>query len=78
MSEQPPLSVRIAVRVRGLAAERNVTQGQIGERLGLAQSAISKRFREVTPWSLDELERLCEYLDVSFALVIDDVLAAAP
>ena len=57
--------------MRGLAAEKSVTQTQIADMLGIPQSAVSRRMRGTTPWSLDELAQLCEYFDVTFGLVID-------
>lgn len=77
MSQPTPLSVRVAARVRGLAAEQGVTQMQVAEHLGLAQTAVSKRFRGVTPWPLDELERMAELLGVDLPDLIGYALAAA-
>lgn len=76
MSEQPTLSVRIATRVRGLCAEKRMTQMRLAESLRLPQASISRRMRGETAWSLDELAEVCRLLDVDFALAIGDVPAA--
>ena len=73
MSEPIPLSVKIAARVRGLAAEKNITQMQLAAALGIAQPAVSRRMRGITPWSLDELAVLGQLLDVQFAVIIGEL-----
>lgn len=78
---KPPVTVSVIVgsRVRGVMAERGVTQQQLAAALGFdAQTAVSKRLRGVTPWSIDELVATAAYLDVALERIAPaDELRAA-
>lgn len=45
-------------------ARRGISQGQLGEALGLTQAAVSKRLRNITPWSVPEMETAAKLLGV--------------
>lgn len=47
---------RIGSRVRGLMAEKRVTQEQVGASLGLSQVAISRRLSGRVPFDVNELK----------------------
>jgi len=55
------LTQRVAAEVRALKGRHDVTQDQLAHVLGVAQPAVSKRLRGVTPFSLDELEKLADF-----------------
>lgn len=44
---------------------KNMTQSELGEKLGLSQKAISKYVTGKSQPSLDTLERICSILDVN-------------
>ena len=55
------LTQRVAAEVRALKGRHDVTQEQLANVLGVAQPAVSKRLRGVTPFTLDELEKLSDF-----------------
>lgn len=65
MSEEPATaSAIVSRRIRGVMAELGVTQGQLGERIGMRQVVISKRIRGDVPWRVDEVVDVAQALDV--------------
>lgn len=48
----------VAANVRAEAARRGLTQYELAKRIGLAQSAVSDRYRERRQWQLEDLEEL--------------------
>lgn len=54
----------IGANVRAEMSRHGVTQAAVAERLGLPQSAVSKRLRGMTPWSASELAKVAELLGV--------------
>ena len=57
-----PLHRVVAANIRAEAARRGIRQADMAERLGISQPAMSDRYRERTPWSLDETEKVAELL----------------
>lgn len=55
----------VSGNLRAEMARRKISQKQLGEVLGLTQAAVSKRLRDITPWSVPELEAAAELLGVS-------------
>lgn len=57
----------VSGNVRAEMARRKISQKQLGKALGLTQAAVSKRLRDITPWSVPELEATADLLgmDVS-------------
>lgn len=58
------LSSVVASNVRAEAARRGLTQGDLAERLGMARITVSDRYRERTPWTLDETEKVAHLFDL--------------
>ena len=53
----------------GLASEmakRGITQDELAKVIGLTQSQISLRLNDITKWSIDEIEKICDYLGKSY------------
>lgn len=72
--EGRPLSEVAARSIRAEAARAGLTQAQLGEALGINRVGIGHRFRGVTPWSLDEVERAARL----FGLRPGDLLTEGP
>lgn len=64
-----PVTTRdvVAANVRAEAARLGYNQVRLGQRLGISQGAITKRWRGVRPWQLEELDGLATALGVSVA-----------
>jgi transcriptional regulator with XRE-family HTH domain len=58
------LSSIVAANVRAQAAMRGWTQREMCRRLGIAVTAMSDRYRERVPWTLDELAQLAALFDI--------------
>lgn len=54
---------RIGSRVRGLMAEKRVTQEQAAAALGLSQVAVSRRLSGSVPFDVNELKAVADLLD---------------
>jgi transcriptional regulator with XRE-family HTH domain len=50
--------------VRAEMARRGVSQTKIATHLNLSQAAVSARLRGVTPFDINELVKVSEFLDV--------------
>ena len=59
-----PLSHVAAQCVRAEAARRGWTQTELAHRMGMSKMAVSDRYRERTPWTVDELEKLADLFGV--------------
>jgi predicted transcriptional regulator len=62
MEHDPTL---FAARLRDMMRVRAVSQADLGDELGLPQSAVSDRLRCRTPWRFDEVLTVADLLDVS-------------
>lgn len=43
-----------------------ITQTSLGKYLGLAQEVVSNRLAGKSKWSLEEVEKLCEYFEKDY------------
>lgn len=69
MKPTPVRTVADRVRKRILLAE--VSQEELGLKIGLSQPAISRRMTGTMPWRLDELEKLADALGLHLAELLD-------
>lgn len=72
-SEQHPaesLSVAVARRLRGQLAERNIKGSALARMTGLPQQTISRKLLGGTPFTLDELQAICDVTDISLDYVL--------
>lgn len=60
--------------VRLESARRGLSQQQLAIELGLSRTAVSARFREQVPWTLDEIGRLAQL----FGCRVVDLVTEAP
>lgn len=58
-------SALVGANVRAEMARAGVTQAQLGEAVGVTQSAISARLRGATPFDINELHAVAAFLDVA-------------
>lgn len=63
---------RVGERIREARRQQNMTQGELGERVGLSTAAISEIERGVVRTSLSNLERLARALGVSLEHLLRD------
>jgi transcriptional regulator with XRE-family HTH domain len=54
-----------AIKIRGLAAERGLTQEDIGVIIGHTRHYVGKRYRGTLDFSSSELEKIASYFGVS-------------
>ena len=67
------LSEVAARNIRAEAARAGMTQAQLGEALGINRVGIGHRFRGVTPWALDEVQRAAHLFGVRPADLISEL-----
>jgi len=60
-------------RVHMLMWDRQLKQTELAPRLGIEQSALSKKLRGIRPWSLDEVVSVARELRTSVAYLIGEV-----
>ena len=60
-------------RVHMLMWDRQLKQTELAPRLGIEQSALSKKLRGIRPWSLDEVVAVARELRTSVAYLIGEV-----
>lgn len=57
-------------------ARRGISQTRVGDRLSLSQPAISARLRGQTPFDVNELVAIAEFLGVPVSTLIGDKASA--
>lgn len=62
--------------VKAEMARRGVTQTDLADRLGMKQSALSKRLRGVISLNIDELTEIAKVLDVPLSALLPTEAAA--
>ena len=60
----PTLQERFGKRLKKLREERNFSQAQLAERVGLTPESISNMERGIHAPRFDSIEKLCKALDV--------------
>lgn len=63
----------VADNVRLICARRGVTQVELAAVIGISKMGVSDRFRYVTSWSLEDLDRVAEYLGVPVGVLLGAV-----
>ncbi len=66
-SERGKLRRGIAEEVRALLGRRDMSRSELGRRIGISQSAISRRVGGLEPFDVDELEAVASVLGVGVA-----------
>lgn len=69
------LSRVVADNVRLICARRRISQVDLAAVLGMSKMSVSDRFRYITPWTLDDLALIREYLDVPVAVLLGEALS---
>ncbi len=64
------LGMEVAALLREAVARRELTQAQVAEKAGISTSQVGKYLRGVRPITVDELDRLCDSIGVSFERLI--------
>ncbi len=62
----------VSGNIRAEMARRGISQRQLGEALGLTQAAVSKRLRDITPWSVPELETVAGMFGLATSRLISE------
>lgn len=70
-------TVSLPDRIRGLAAERHLTQDALAQLLGLTRPAIRRRFQGSTEFSASELQKLATAFDLPIGALFGEALAEA-
>lgn len=60
----------VSGNVRAEIARARVSQTVVAEWLGLSQSAVSSKMRDLTAWSFDEVDMLAHHLGVPLGRLI--------
>lgn len=61
---QTKVALAVAARIRGLLAEKGITQAQVATHLRLSQTAVSRRLRGETPFDINELASMADLIGV--------------
>lgn len=64
------LSVAVARRLRGQLAERNLKGAGLARLTGLPQQTISRKLLGGTPFTLDELQSICDVTGISLDFIL--------
>lgn len=68
-------TVDVAAKVRGIAAEKRVRQGDLATALSVSRMAIVRRFNGSVPFTDRELIALSDYLGVPVGAFFGEVAA---
>lgn len=68
MADSTP-TARAAASIRGILRARGLTGAELADRLGIGESAASRRLNGVIAFSLDEIETVAAWLDLDPAVL---------
>jgi transcriptional regulator with XRE-family HTH domain len=68
MADSP--SLLVSTKVRGVMAEKRLTQTALAQHLNMPQAAVSDRLRGRTQWRFDELVDVAQILEVPLERVL--------
>lgn len=57
-------TISLADRIRGLAAERHLTQEDLGKIFGVTRAAVRRRLRGQTDFTASDLQKLAQSFDI--------------
>ena len=66
----------VGANIRAEMARRNLPQSALAERLSISQAGVSNRLRGQTPFDVNELHAVADFLGVPRATLLDGVAAA--
>lgn len=69
-------SQRVAANVRAELGRHRRSQTELGQALGLTQSAVSRRLAGKVAFDIDELHTMAEWLGVTLAVLLGEQAAA--
>ena len=72
------LTILIARKVKRMMAENNVSQAALGARIGLPQTAISKRLAGKIAFDADELEAIARLFDIKVTELVSGDYTGGP
>lgn len=68
-------AVTVAANLRAEMGRRQISQAALAEAIGIAQPSVSKRLHGHVPWTLSELTRVAEFLDLPLSTLLEGVAA---
>jgi transcriptional regulator with XRE-family HTH domain len=71
-----PTTQRVAANVRAELAVRRISGTALAGALGITRSTMARRLRGDTPWPVDDLERIAEFLNVTVDSLLSERAAA--
>lgn len=69
------LSARVASAVRAEVARRKISQSEIAGLLGISQASLSRRMTGLTPFDIDEVDKIAAHLELPVASLFEDSAA---
>lgn len=66
---------RVAANVRAEMARSKRTQAALAHDIGMKQQALSRRLAGITPFTIDELGRIAEVLEVPLHGLVGEAVA---
>ena len=70
--QDPTTADIVAGNIRAEAARQGFTQVELGQRVGLGQGQITRRWKGVSPWQLSELDAVANVLGVSVSWLVTE------
>lgn len=74
-SESGPLAVAVAAEVRAAMGRQRVSGIQLAAMTGISQNYVAKRLRDEAPFTLNDIERICEVLHEDFTELMTNAAA---
>mgnify|MGYP002335974813 CR=1 FL=1 len=74
-SPSGPLAVAVAAEVRAAMGRQRVSGIQLATLTGISQNYVAKRLRDEAPFTLNDVERICEVLGEDFTELITNAAA---
>lgn len=72
------MSQRIAAEVRAHVARQGIHQSEIAEALGVSQSWVSKRMTGLRPFTVADLDVICQLLNVTLLELVEGATPPEP
>lgn len=71
-SKAHPIDLVVAERVKGLAADREMSMRTVASNVGMTQATMSRRVNGLSNWRYTEVAHLARFFGVSVAYMVGE------
>lgn len=74
-TESLQLAAAVAAEIRAAMGRHRISGNQLAQMTGISQNYVAKRLRDEAPFTLNDVQRICEALDEDYIGLINGAAA---